>query len=367
MIKYTKKRLPNSMKILFDSQIFDLQKYGGISRYFSELWKNIQTIPDIQCSVPILKKYSDKLKFIRTFFNRRNKSILKKQDFDIFHPTYYSTYFLKSLKNKPFVLTVYDMIHEKYSSQNTLVQNFTMRNKKKLMQKASHVIAISQNTKKDILDFYSIPENKITVIHLANSLKPDISKCPDEIKIPKKYILFVGARDSYKNFILFIKSIAPLLQKDRSLHVITVGGRNSNNTFSKIEQTCFIENDVSSQILHFSAADDFLIHLYKNALCFAFPSLYEGFGIPILEAFACDCPVVASNTSSLPEVGGDAVLYFDPSNTQSICEAVEKVISDESLRAQLVEKGKERLKLFSWEKTARETVEVYKKILQKHE
>jgi len=381
------------MKVLFDSQIFDSQKYGGISRYFSELFKNFNNRKDIQYKLPIRNSENAYLKNIepfqnlniksRIFSNLRGKNILykildifdkksninilkkelKNQNFDIFHPTYYSTYFLKYLKNKPFVLTVYDMIHEKYPQYFLLDFNRTVVNKRKLMKKANKIIAISENTKKDIIDFYGIPEDKIQVIYLGNSMVKTQNKPISIPEIPEKYILFVGARNGYKNFTFFIKSISSILIKDRTMNIVVAGGYSGKNIFSKEENILFKELDIDKQIIHYSINDEVLAYLYQNAICFAFPTLYEGFGIPVLEAFACDCPVIVSNTSSLPEVGGDAVEYLDPTNTLSILNSVEKVVSNKELREEMIIKGQEQLKKFSWQKTAEETLSLYGDIL----
>lgn len=381
------------MKILFDSQIFDSQKYGGISRYFVELFKyfnknntsyelpikdtrneylkNLEPFSDMNLSRKILfpninfklqRLLSKIYDLISPDSNiNKTKRTLKKQDFDVFHPTYYSTYFLKYLKKKPFVLTVYDMIHEIYPEY--FFSDRTVNLKKKLIPKADRIIAISESTKRDILHFYKIPEDKIKVIYLGNSLQPKtgILKIPN---LPNKYILFVGARGIYKNFIFFVKSISPLLVKDRELSLVVAGGYSGADFFSKEERDLFKELNIENQIVHFSINDETLASLYKNALCFVFPTLYEGFGIPILEAFACDCPAVISNTSSLPEVGGDSAIYFDPKDKDDILSSVEKVIYNQDLRNELILKGRERLKKFSWENTASETLSVYRDILK---
>lgn len=384
------------MKILFDSQIFKAQKYGGISRYFTELFKYFNHINGVDYELPIRDTENEYLKKIKPFsemnlfrnnlfknFNfrlsrllnkiidrfdknsniNRVKKILKEQNFDIFHPTYYSTYFLKYLKNKPFVLTVYDMIHEIYPGYFILDRGRTIKNKKKLILRANRIISISESTKNDIIRLYNIHEDKIKVIYLGNSLQ-STKNIPKNIpKIPEKYILFVGARDGYKNFRFFVKSISKILMDDKNINLIVAGGYSGKNNFSREENNLFIKLGIEKQIFQYSINDEILAYLYQNALCFVFPTLYEGFGIPVLEAFACDCPAVISNTSSLPEVGGEAVIYFDPLDGESISSSVEKVIYNKELRESLIIKGKEQLKKFSWEKTAQETLSLYRGIL----
>jgi glycosyltransferase involved in cell wall biosynthesis len=230
--------------------------------------------------------------------------------------------------------------------------------------RADKIIAVSENTKKDIIRIYNVPEDKIKVIYHGNSLQPTEEKPEDLPELPKRYILFVGARGFYKNFIFFIKSISTLLKDDVNLTVVVAGGYSKENKFSEDEIILFKNLGINKQVFQYSVDDKMLAYLYKNAICFAFPTLYEGFGIPILEAFACSCPAVISNTSSLPEVGGDAVVYFDPTNTSSILKAIETVLNDAKLRNILILKGKEQLKKFSWEKTATETLELYSSLLR---
>jgi glycosyltransferase involved in cell wall biosynthesis len=377
------------MKILFDNQIFNEQKYGGVSRYFSQLLKKLHNSKDIYFRLPIkysrneylkevedLKIYSGlpasiiKNKFLSRLLNRIAKEIntalvrreLKRQNFNIFHPTYYSTYFLKYLKNKKFVLTIYDMIHEIYPDYFKSDRDRTVNDKKELALKANKIIAISKNTKQDIIDIYGISEEKIKVIYLANSLKPFVGKPIGAPDLPQKYILFVGSRGAYKNFIYFISSIAQLLKDDKELCIIVAGGYSGQDLFSESEKNLFLELAINDQIFQYSVNDEILAYLYKNARCFVFPTLYEGFGIPVLEAFACDCPAVISNTSSLPEVGGSAAVYFNPLNADNMLESVRKVVYNNELRQEMILKGREQLKKFSWEKTAEETASLYLEI-----
>lgn len=159
----------------------------------------------------------------------------------------------------------------------------------------------------------------------------------------------------------FLESIIPLLKQDSSLHVLCAGSSN----FADEEVRSFKKFNVEDRVLHRRFKDDEeLSYLYNNALCFVFPSLYEGFGIPVLESFVCECPTVVSNTSSLPEVGGNACEYFTPDNSESIKNAVKNVIYDESKRKKMILKGKERAKLFSWERTAKAYEKIYMSLVK---
>jgi glycosyltransferase involved in cell wall biosynthesis len=172
--------------------------------------------------------------------------------------------------------------------------------------------------------------------------------------------LFVGNRGIYKNFTFFIKSISPLLFEEKDLYLVCAGG----GDFSYDEIHLFDDLKIKGKVLHYPIThDSTLSQLYQKAALFAFPSLYEGFGIPVLEAFSCGCPVAVSNSSSLPEVGGEAVKYFDPNNLESIQKVVDEIVHNNSLQDTLRSRGYQRLKLFSWEKTAQNTKKVYDNLL----
>lgn len=380
------------MKILYDYQAFSYQNYGGVSRYYYELisrlggngisfelpamystnhyarklkssasthsryygssdWPAVNFV----CKMAIKAKYGD----VSGFNKINSQKMIEKGDFNVFHPTYFDTYFLKHIGNKPFVLTIYDMIHELYPDHFEKDDQAASR-KKTLAEKAAKVIAISDNTKKDILRFIDIDESKVQVIHLGNPLNPgERGLGPRNAAIsslPERYLLFVGTRDKYKNFNFFIESILEMLKSDSHMEVVCVGG----GAFSP-EETAFLRKyGIDRRVRQYTVDDSTLAELYKRAVMFVFPSRYEGFGIPVLEAFACGCPAIISNTSSLPEVGGNAAAYFDPYDVRSIRDAIEKVAYDEELRKNMVSRGFEQLKKFSWDKTVSETVSVYK-------
>lgn len=366
------------MNILYDSQIFEMQKYGGISRYFVELMSEYSE--DSKVDFYSSSKLSDN-EYLLNYRIRKNWVIpfkykikgnytikylvnrlftrykLMTSSIDIFHPTYYDPYFLDYIGNIPFILTVYDMTHEKFPDMFHL-SDPTSKNKKLLADRASRIIAISESTKQDIIDILGIEASKIDVVYLGNSMQPFTSPALVE-GVSFKYILFVGSRTDYKNFNRFVKAVSLLLQDDTDLHVICAGG----GVFQEDEKKIFFELNVNEKIHQYNVDDKTLSQLYKQALLFVFPSMYEGFGIPVLEAFACSCPLACSNTSSLPEVAGDAAAYFDPMDEESILEAIIEVINNSKLRKKMVQDGQERLKMFSWKKTAQETKKVYESIL----
>jgi len=365
------------MKVLFDDQIFSSQVYGGVSRYFAQILKQFHKDRLLEFNLSLLYSENDYIKdaqFAKNWSFLKDKNFkgsyrvltfLKKlnrwnsvrnmvhQKFDLFHPTYYDPYFLEHIGDKPFVLTVYDMIHEIYLGKYFQEGDLTIQRKKKIAKKAAHIIAISENTKKDIIQFYGIDENKVSIVYLANSL--DIQKAK-KVKVPEKYILFVGDRMRYKNFVFFVKSLAEVLKKYKDLSLVCAGG----GAFKPEEIKLLEELGVKERVLQCAVDDAQLTFLYKHALCFVFPSLYEGFGIPILESFYCGCPVLLSNKSCFPEVAQDAALYFDETSLENV---LEKIICDKTLRQHLSEQGLKRVQDFSWNMAAQKTKKVYEKVL----
>lgn len=371
------------MKILLDPQIFLTQKFGGISRLFVELWKYSLQRRDISFECPLIYsenlhladsglapgnifkilhdvqfrgvgRIKDKLKSVAT---RRTIKRLKKGDFDIFVPTYYDPYFLEYIGSKPFVLTVYDMIHEMLP-QYFIADKKTVFHKKELLGKASVAVAISEHTKNDILNIYpELDAGKIKVIHLAQSMRDE-----DEIPIvplPENYILFVGNRANYKNFNFFTETIASLLKNDHSLFLVCAGG----GKFTKQENDFLQTLGIHEKVIQKNYTDNELPAFYRSAKVFVFPSEYEGFGIPTLEAMKCGCPVLLANSSCLPEIGGDAAAYFRLNDPSSLLKALTDIINNEKLRSEMIEKGFQRENEFSWSKTADAYFDTFKQLL----
>lgn len=361
------------MKVLYDYQVFRMQKFGGISRYFYNLCKYNNGLWNYKVQANYLNNvYLDEISdnkkyFIQRYFpgkwifidgyNKIDLSMnLLKSCFEIYHPTYY--YLDKISTNKPIVLTVYDFIHELFYDSFPKAQQKLVNTKKNAIYKADRIIAISQSTKNDLLKFYpEIAEDKIDVVHLAIEWVPKERHILSH-EIDKPYILFTGQRWSYKNFILFSKAVAPLLKK-YDLHLICTG-----TDFTQQEKQHFENLGIGGRTFTAFADENELKALYENALCFVFPSLYEGFGLPILEAFASNCPMAISNASCFPEIADDAALYFDPNSESEIRKAVENLITSESLRKELVQKGSRRFDSFSMDNFIKNTYNAYKKTIE---
>lgn len=366
------------MKILYDHQAFSMQDFGGVSKIFFELANHLRHYPDVHTQYPRMFSnndyvYNDSVigawSFLKNtrlkgkgtvlgYLKRANKfysrQAIQKGDFDIFHPTYYNPYYLEYQIKKPTVVTCYDLIHEKYMKED----HVTLEWKKRTLNHASKIIAISENTKNDLIEYYKIPDDRIDVVHLGSSFEPEDIEKQSAYDGPP-FFLFVGNRSGYKNFLFLVEAITPLLQSHENLNLYCAGGA----PFSKEELQFFNRLKIASKIRGFDGSKKSLEKLYSQAKALIYPSLYEGFGIPLLEAMSCKCPVVSSNMSSLPEVAGDAAIYFDPQNEESIFQAAKLILEDEHLRKALIAKGTQRLTNFSWEKAAKKTLDTYKSIL----
>jgi glycosyltransferase involved in cell wall biosynthesis len=369
------------MKVLYDHQSFSGAKYGGVARYFYDLMYNLKYEQgvDIELSLKFsnndylingdIKKIAQfgfflgyaKTNLLFSHINRLNSAVqIARQSYDVFHPTYFKDYFLPFLGKKPFVITHHDVIPEKFSNQYAGLDGFDKDQKKKILDKASKIIAVSENTKQDILEIFNIAPEKVEVIYHSTHFATFQPNTNLKIATSKRYLLYVGNRENYKNFDVYVKAIVPILHKQDDLYLICAG----NGRFTVAEQQLFSKLKVEKQILHHQIDnDDVLYQLYKNAIAFVYPSLYEGFGIPVIEAFACDCPVILSDRSCFPEVGQDAALYFNPDDKEHIAFQIEKIIENADLRTELIKKGKVRLKDFSPSFTAQKTLEVYKSVI----
>ncbi len=366
------------MKVLYDHQSFTGMAYGGVTRYFYELMKSFARRNDIDFELSLKfsnNEYLDQSAFSRHFRFRRWAHLqnvnmvasalnrlysvqrLKASSFDVFHPTYYHKYFLNHLDGKPFVITFHDATSERYAKQYPEVGEHMTEVKKALLPRADCIIAVSEYSKQEILRFFDVKPEKIKVIHLGSSFSHLKPNRPFDA-LPFSYLLYVGKRGLYKNFDGFFRAIQPVLQKYPDIHLVCAGG----GAFSKQENELFHSARLGNRVHYRPITDTALFGLYQHATAFVFPSLNEGFGIPVLEAFSGGCPNVLSDRSSLPEVGADAAIYFDPENDESIAHAIERIISDSDLRTDLKKKGTERLKLFSCEKTAQQTFDVYKEL-----
>jgi glycosyltransferase involved in cell wall biosynthesis len=282
---------------------------------------------------------------------------------DVVHNTYY-------YPNKPppgarGIVTIYDMIHEKYPKYFPATPLIT-RLKTASVAAADHVICISESTRRDVLATYDIPEERVSVTHLGfdplGSLLTGESSTDFKGRVlgtDAPYLLYVGSRVNHKNFQGLLDAYATSARLPADFFLLCFGG----GDFTVAERTAISRAGVEGRVMYVGGSDAVLAACYAHASLFVCPSLYEGFGIPVLEAMSLDCPVACSNSSSLPEVVGDAARCFDPLDRDSIRSALESVLDSPSAAAALKERGRIRRKLFSWRTCAEKTMGIYRRVL----
>lgn len=287
-------------------------------------------------------------------------------DVDIIHYPYFEPFFitLPFFKKKKTVVTVHDLTPFVFPKDfpKGVKGKLKWEVQKRLLKNSDAIITDSESSKKDIQKFTGIKSNKISVIYLAASEKFKKIQNPKlELNLPEKFVLYVGDVTWNKNLprlVEAVKSIGlPLVMVGKALITENFNKKNPwNKDLSKVQDLTRNDNKIIK--LGFVRDED-LIMLYNKATVFAMPSLYEGFGLPVLEAMSCGCPVITSRAGSIPEVGQNAVFYTDPYDTNDIADGIKKVFFDENLRKELSKKGLEQSKKFSWKKTAKQTVKVY--------
>ena len=250
------------------------------------------------------------------------------------------------------------MIHEKFAHY-FFNRDTTKKNKPHAVHRADHVICISENTRQDLVNLLGVPKEKTSVVYLGYALS-----CPTGSIKPttqgKPFILYVGSRNGYKNFDLLLRAFSSSQLLRNEFAIICFGGGKA----LRRELDLAMALDLPADCVTYMGGDDsVLAALYASAKAFVYPSLYEGFGIPPLEAMSFGCPAVCADSSSIPEVVGDAAHLFDPKSESDLRVAMEQVIFSSEYAARLRAKGYERIKLFSWKKCADDTLNVYKKVL----
>ncbi len=362
-------------KVFIDHQKFSTQRYGGISRYFANIIQGIKRTDNVTYQLgvvhaqnhyiqneplPIKGHLSDLvLNRNERYDYRLNefycKRLLGKADFDVFHPTYYDPYFFQQLK-KPLVITIHDMTYERLP-EYFWAQDPLTRQKRENIQRADSIITISKTTRNDLLNFFDVDPKKVSIIYHGIDLESPLITEP-VADLPEQYVLFVGDRSGYKNFYLFLNAVSKLASRFPDLHVILAGG--GKLAVADIE---FIQRlKLTDRVRHIGATDGQLTYLYQHAQLFVYPSLYEGFGLPILEAFKAKCPILLSDTDCFREVAADAAVYFSPTDLDDLVETLADTLTNTALKAQLVEKGTQRLKDFSLRKSIDQTLDVYKSL-----
>ena len=366
------------MKIAFDYQVFTMQPYGGISRYFSRVAEqllaggsDVHLFPGIHRNfylenIPVaaitgrrVNSYLPKVLRIMQAYNRiSGKYAMKRWRPDVVHETYYSGHSSGPCGSAS-VITVYDMIHELYP-ESFSAKDRTAEIKRAAIGRADHVICISESTRNDLVRLYSVPDNKISVVHLGFERFSSASSVIGEaVTDVRPFLLYVGSRAGYKNFLGLLKAVSSSERLLADFDIVAFGGGPFSVAELALIKTCGFKDN---QVRHVGGGDSVLGALYKGARAFVYPSLYEGFGLPPLEAMAHSCPVISSNTSSMPEVIGNAGAFFDPLFVEDMAAAIERVVYDSDVISRLQVLGHERLEQFSWQRCAAETLSIYQSL-----
>lgn len=383
-----------TVRVGFDAQGFG-QRFGGVSRYFCEM---IRRLPEsVAWELPFATTHNEYLTqapyskrrsrvYGGTFLpwmplrprqrmyecykvvSRVTAGLIPSEEvsnadhvrkmvdssrFDLIHftgPHWLGPEWRHAIGRIPFVVTIHDLIPEIHGGQEGAVAE-----RKDVLAHAAHVIAVSQHTKKDLVRLYDVAPSKITVIyHGRGTAHSQVS----EVAGLKKggFVLFVGQRSGYKNWHFMVQAIAgELIRHDLTL--VCAGSLLTD------EERLFVgELGVADRIVCAPYDDAELAWLYANAFCLVYPSKYEGFGLPILEAFARECPVVCSRCSCFPEIAGDGALYFEDGDADA-CRRAVNALFDGDVRRRVIAVGNERKEMFSWERCARQHAEVYHRVL----
>lgn len=294
-------------------------------------------------------------------YERRLRRCAKNNGFHVYHETNYTP---SAIKDVPQVFTLYDLSLMKYRETHPRSRVwFSDVFFKRRMKYAAHVITISDFVRSEVCDDLHLDREKVTAIPLAPSpffFPRDRVKARGVIKelgLPKEFILFVGTLEPRKNLSLLVKALAVC---EHDIPIVLAGWDGwGDDAWLKAAETQGLRNRIFTTGY---VDEETLACLYSSALALVFPSLYEGFGLPVLEAMACGCPVICSNAASLPEVAGDAALLIDPFQVGDLAAAVDKVVGDHALREDLIRKGLLRSAQFSWERTAKQTLAVFRAV-----
>jgi glycosyltransferase involved in cell wall biosynthesis len=366
--------------VIYDHQIFSVQEYGGISRYFYEVAKRVNSSAGFSASVvaPLhVNRYLDgggvDVKGIRIpslrrgvrameAINHRIGSTLSRMSRpDVFHETYYPEA-SSAPKGCPVVVTVHDMIPERLSGVFGKNDETSVR-KRAAVERADRVICVSESTRRDLMELFNPDPKKIQTIHLGATRAPPLDTAADSQKahmIERPFFLYVGMRGPYKNFDRVLRAYASRQWLLTEFDLVVFGYAVFTPEEIELMASLGLEHP---RVRQMTGNDSLLGQLYSRAVALVYPSLYEGFGIPPLEAMAHGCPVLCSNRSSIPEVVGDAGLYFEPESVDSIADAMERVAAVAEFRKDLSARGSERARQFSWDRCAARTMEVYRELV----
>lgn len=351
-------------KIAIDTACIS-EKYGirGVGFYTQRLTKAFSKIKTKGLTI-------DPINFRET----ANTNLL---NYDLLHYPYFDPFFrtLPIKKIKPTIVTIHDLIQVKYAAHfpRGIRGEIKWQLQKKSLKSVRNVLTDSLSSKKDIVRITGFSQEKIKVVYLAAGeefkvlKRKELEEVGRKYSLPEKFILFVGDLNWNKNLTGLVEAFGRF-GLDKNYQLVIVGKAFLNKDLAeRISLVELIKKlNIYSRVkfLGFVPTED-LVAIYNLASLYCQPSFYEGFGLPVLEAMACGCPVVSSNTASLPEVAGEAALLVKP-EVKEISQGLRKVITNPDLQKKLIKKGFQQVEKFSWEKTAKETLSVYKRVLNEN-
>ena len=356
------------MRLLYDCQIFSSFQYSGISRYFCELFREfdgaempwevacrfsnnafLKALRPVPGFLPNLE-FRGKNRFLEAFNSRATRKALRTGDFDIFHATYSKPYRRELLQGKPYVITVHDLTHEKFPQLPSARREAA--EEAESIRCADRIITPSVATRDDLVALYPEAAPKVTVIYHGFRKPRRLGPTP---LMGHRYVLHVGTRKFYRDFSTAAKAVAMVPE----LALLCVGG----GAFDSDERRLFHRLGLEDRVFQTGLDESGLFSAYAGALALVFPSLAEGFGLPIIEAQSMGCVPVLSNIPCFREIGGEGALFFAPGNADECSAALQELAANRVLKQRLIERAGTGLKRFDWRVSARRHLAVYESLL----
>jgi len=357
------------VRVALDEQIFAIQPVGGISRMFAELAHSFAIgdpsgIDLLPFRTPIVNRYVLENETLRASLNARQArnpwtalaadftDIRPESKAEVVHSTFYLPHGLRVSSKSKRVVTVHDMIPELVPHFRRRLDFLTL--KQRYVESADQVICVSESTKQDLLKVYGLIKAPIHVVHhgVSPRFRPDVAKADI---LPKRYLLFVGHRHQYKDASVLFRAFGLLAHQEQDLELLCIGG----DKFTADELTLFDDLGIQGRVKQRFMEDEFVPSAYAHAEAFIFPSHFEGFGLPALEAMASGTPAILARATSLPEVGGEAAVYFEPGDHRELADMIGQIVNSTDLRTSIVDHGLRRAQEFDWRTAADKTKKVY--------